>query len=86
MLFSRKVDGTDRPRMSANRFRALLQLETPDELLACLRRALPLIDGAVDVRQLAHDIYYWGEKTKREEEVKRRWAYAFNWPARSREK
>lgn len=70
------AEGSDRPRVSALRFRALLQLGSPDELLLGMRRVLPLIDNAVDLRQLAHDIYYWGDK------VQRRWAYAYQWSPR----
>lgn len=77
---SQKVAGSDRPRLSANRFRSILQLDAPDELLTGLRRSLPLIDSVSDIRDLAHAVYYWGDK------IKRRWAYAYDWPARSNEK
>lgn len=72
---SARSEGSDRPQVSPLRFRRLLELETPDDLLAGMRRVLPLIEGDVLPGVLAQDLYWWGEK------VKRRWAYAYEWPA-----
>src|SRR3989338_9041755 len=57
---SRKIAGSDRLVLSPNRFRAILQLESPDDLLTGLRRALPLIDSVADIWEIAHAVYYWG--------------------------
>lgn len=72
---SARSEGSDRPKVSPLRFRRLLELQTPDDLLAGMRRVLPLIEGDVLPRVLAQDLYWWGDK------VKRRWAYAYDWPA-----
>ena len=66
----------DRPLVSELRFRSLLKIETADDLFAGLRRTLPLIDNKANIYQLANDVYYWGDKTKKE------WAYSYRWPAK----
>lgn len=73
-VMSQTAKDSDRPRVSPQRFRNLLALDAPDELLAGFRRVLPLIEGEVKPQVLAHDLYYWGDK------VKRNWAYAYRWP------
>lgn len=75
---SARPEGSDRPKVSPLRFRRLLELETPDDLLAGMRRVLPLIEGDVQPRVLAQDLYWWGDK------VKRRWAYVYEWPEAKR--
>lgn len=66
----------DRPLVSELRFRDLLKIETIDDLFVSLRRTLPLIDNKVNVYQLANDVYFWGDKTKKE------WAYSYRWPVK----
>ena len=48
-----------------------------EALYDSLRRVLPLMDGRVDVLALTNDLLQWGEQ------VKKRWAYAYEWPART---
>lgn len=69
------LDG-DRPLVSEMRFRNLLLMESSDDVFRGLRSALPLIKSQANIHHLAQDVYYWGDKTKKE------WAYAFRWPAK----
>lgn len=66
----------ERPLVSELRFRGLLKIETLDDLFESLRRTLPLIDYKADIYQLANDVYYWGDKVRKE------WAYSYRWPAK----
>lgn len=45
--------------MSELRFRRLLAVKTPDELLRQLRRAIRLLDGSANLISLAEDIFVW---------------------------
>ena len=67
----------DRPLVSEMRFRTLLKIDSTDELLTGLRRVLPLIKSKTSVLHLANDVYWWGDKTKKE------WAYAYRWPLKA---
>ena len=53
------------PRVSELRFRRLLKAKSHDELFIDLVRILPLADHTAPVAQLAYDIYYWGDQTRR---------------------
>ena len=66
----------DRPLVSEIRFRDLLKVETINDLFISLRRILPLIDYQADIRQLAHDIYWWND------DIKKQWAYSYRWPVK----
>lgn len=68
-----ELDG-DRLLVSELRFRALLKLDTTEEVFVSLRRALPMIARKTSIIQLANDIYWWGDSTKK------RWAYSYRWP------
>jgi len=78
-----ELDG-DRPQVSELRFRNLLKVESTDDLFVSLRRVLPLIDKKknvdpskkINIYQLANDVYFWGDKTKKE------WAYSYRWPVK----
>jgi CRISPR system Cascade subunit CasB len=67
----------ERPLLSELRFRALLKIDTTDELLTGLRRALPLIGHKTNLVRLAHDVYWWNDDTKK------KWAYAYRWPPKT---
>lgn len=73
-VMSASPEGSNRPSVSPSRFRRLLTLDSPDDLLAGFRRVLPLIEGEVRPQVLAQDLYYWGDRRKRA------WAYAYDWP------
>jgi CRISPR system Cascade subunit CasB len=70
-----ELDG-DRPQVSELRFRDLLKVETTDDLFVSLRRILPLIDKKTSIYQLASDVYYWSDCTKKQ------WAYSYRWPVK----
>jgi CRISPR system Cascade subunit CasB len=78
-----ELDG-DRPQVSELRFRNLLKVETTDDLFTSLLRVLPLIDKKkkidpnkrIDIYHLANDVYFWGDKTKKD------WAYSYIWPVK----
>lgn len=74
---SQREKGSDRPVVSELRFLRLLDVRDLDDLFSALRRVLPLIDDKVDVLALANDVLGWGEL------VKKKWAYAYEWPAKS---
>jgi CRISPR system Cascade subunit CasB len=64
----------EQPVLSPLRFRRLLESQGMDELYPIVRRALPLVGYTINVRALAQDVYYWGERTKKA------WAYGYQWP------
>jgi CRISPR system Cascade subunit CasB len=66
----------DRPLVSELRFRDLLKIETTDDLFTSLRRILPLIGHQASIEQLARDVYWWGDETKK------KWAYSYRWPVK----
>jgi CRISPR system Cascade subunit CasB len=66
----------DRPLVSELRFRDLLKIGSTDDLFISLRRTLPLIAYQASVEQLARDVYWWNDKTKKE------WAYSYRWPTK----
>jgi CRISPR system Cascade subunit CasB len=59
------------PRVSELRFRRLLKAKPYEELFIDLVRILPLVDHSAPVAQLAQDIYYWGDRTRRD------WTFAY---------
>jgi CRISPR system Cascade subunit CasB len=65
----------DKPGVSPLRFQRLLESPDGDALFSGLRRILPLIQHRTDVFALATDVVNWGDA------VKKRWAYAYAWPA-----
>ena len=66
----------DRPLVSELRFRDLLKVETTDDLFISLRRTLPLMGYQASIEQLAHDVYWWNDDTRK------KWAYSYRWPAK----
>lgn len=74
---SYRREGSDRNPVSELRFRRLLESPDIDTLFSGLRRILPLINHAVDLRSLSRDVFGWGDG------VKKRWAYAYNWSKKS---
>ena len=67
----------ERPAVSELRFRALLKLETTEELFGSLRRVLPMVGHHASLIQLANDVYWWNDATRK------RWAYDYRWPAKA---
>lgn len=64
----------DRPRVSALRFRRLLEARDVETLFTGLRRTLPLLQQRADPLALATDVVNWGDR------VRKRWAYDYDWP------
>jgi CRISPR system Cascade subunit CasB len=69
---------SDKPRVSELRFRRLLESPDVDTLFAALRRTLPLVQHRCDPLALASDVVNWGDA------VRKRWAYAYDWPDKVR--
>lgn len=67
----------DQQKVSELRFRRLLESPAIDDLFVGLRRTLPLVGHAADPNKLANDIWYWGDKVRKD------WAYAYPWPEKS---
>jgi CRISPR system Cascade subunit CasB len=76
-----RAEGSDKPNVSELRFLRLLESPDLDALFIGLRRVLPLMkhDGKVhaNVMALASDLLRW------EDDVKKKWAYAYDWPMKS---
>ena len=63
--------GNDEPTVSDLRFRRLLRLDEPNELLRELKRAVRQVDGSAPINSLANDLMRWGDKAKKD------WAFAY---------
>jgi CRISPR system Cascade subunit CasB len=59
--------------VSELRFKSLLKADSIDDVFIDLRRVLPLIGKKADIYQLAKDVYYWNDNTKKQ------WAYSYRW-------
>ena len=73
----RSMSEGDKPVVSPLRFMRLLESPDGDALFSGLRRVLPLIQHRTDLLALASDVVNWGDT------VKKRWAYAYDWPAKA---
>lgn len=58
-------------RVSGLRFRRLLAVPTRDDLFPALVRVIRLLDGRVDLLDLARSSFWWGDRTRK------RWAYEY---------
>ncbi len=75
MASSRK--NSDGARLSGLRFRRLLQIDEDDKFYEALRRVVRLLDGKVDVNQLAKDVFYYladDPEGKLRTNVRKNWA------------
>jgi CRISPR system Cascade subunit CasB len=59
------------PVLSDLRFRRILAVTRPDELLETMRRAVRLTDRRAPVAGFANDLFYWGDRTRK------RWAFRY---------
>lgn len=66
----------DKPLVSELRFRDLLKVDSTDDLFISLRRALPLVGHQASIHQLATDVFWWNDNTKKQ------WAYSYRWPVK----
>jgi CRISPR system Cascade subunit CasB len=60
-----KAEGSG-PRLSELRFRRLVRIKNYDDLFIDLIRVLPLAADTAPVKQLAEDIYWWNDYTRRQ--------------------
>lgn len=70
--------GSDRLRVSELRFQRLLESPDIESIFTGLRRVLPLMGKQANVIALTNDIVGW------DHDVRKRWAYAYRWPAEKR--
>jgi CRISPR system Cascade subunit CasB len=54
------------PRLSELRFRRLIRLQSHDDLFTEMVRVLTQADATANVRQLARDVYFWNDRTRRD--------------------
>jgi CRISPR system Cascade subunit CasB len=63
--------GSQKAAVSDLRFRRLLTIEDRNELFATMIRVVRLLEGRVNIFDLANSIYWWNERTKKQ------WAYDY---------
>jgi len=66
-----KEIGGDKARVSGLRFRRLLKCEDYDDRFIHLIRIVNLLDKKVHITDLANNIYWWNERTRKE------WAFTY---------
>ncbi|TAN45749.1 MAG: type I-E CRISPR-associated protein Cse2/CasB [Rhodospirillales bacterium] len=59
------------PRMSEARFRRLLQARDQEDIDKRLTRAIKMLEGKVDVADLANAVWWWNDRTRRD------WAFQY---------
>lgn len=79
---SREVTKDERAELSELRFQRLLESPDLETLFRTLRRALPLMGRNANVMDLVNDVIDWSDP-HRCDDVKKRWAYSYNWPTAS---
>lgn len=62
---------TGRPVLTDLRFRRLMRADSPEEAFPLLRRAIHMMDGTVNLHDLATSMYWWNDDTKK------RWAFDY---------
>jgi CRISPR system Cascade subunit CasB len=68
--------GDDRPRLSGPRFARLLETGDGEEQLLAFMRLVALLDGTVNVEQLANDFLMWNHP-EYGDRVRERWAFEY---------
>lgn len=68
--------GEDRPILSQLRFRRLLTTQSGEALVAAFTRLVRLLDGKVNVNELARDFIDWSHPI-RGQQVRRKWAFDY---------
>jgi len=64
-LAEQMAAGGDKSQVSGLRFRRLLAINSREELYHSMIRIIRLLNGMVNVRDLAKTVYWWNEKTKK---------------------
>jgi CRISPR system Cascade subunit CasB len=70
------ISSEQRPRLSEARFRRLLETGGGEEMVASFTRLVVLLDGKVDVAQLASDFLMWNHP-EYGDRVRERWAFNY---------
>jgi len=65
-LMAKPRRGGDMPCVSPQRFRRLLVIQDPEELLIAWKRTLRLLDNGVNISDLAYRLFWWNDRTRRE--------------------
>ena len=63
--FAEQMAAGDKPKVNGLRFRRLLAITDRNELYHMMVRVIRLLDGTVDVCDLAKTVYGWNENTKK---------------------
>ena len=63
--------GREKAALSGLRFRRLLQVNEPDELLQACSRAIAICAGRVNLTSLAESVYWWNDG------VRKQWAFDY---------
>lgn len=64
--------GGEGAAVSGLRFRRLIQVEEPDELLPRMSRTVRMLGGRANIRDLARSLYWW-----RSERTRHNWAFEY---------
>jgi len=73
---SPKESGENRPRLAEVRFRRLLETGSGEEQVSAFVRLIALLDGEVNISQLAEDFMSWSHPY-RGDRVRQRWAFDY---------
>lgn len=65
------ASGDKKPVLSEMRFRRILEITDSNELYISLLRAIRMLDGRLNLRDLAESVYWWNKITKKN------WAYSY---------
>lgn len=65
-LMAKPRSGGDMPCVSPLRFRRLLVIQDPEELLISWKRTLRLLDNKANISDLVYRLFWWNDRTRRE--------------------
>ena len=65
------LNGGSNSQISSLRFKRLLKIEGKEELFSSIVRVIKLMDGNVNICNLANSLYWWNDITKKQ------WAYSY---------
>lgn len=54
------------PQISKMRFRSLIRIESYPDLFLSVTRIVKMLNGAVNIDDMVHNLYFWNEKTRKE--------------------
>lgn len=73
---SPKESGENRPRLAEVRFRRLLETGSGEEQVSAFVRLIALLDGVVNISQIAEDFMSWSHPY-RGDRIRQRWAFDY---------